>query len=361
MPRPIRAGLNLGALAHNLGVVRAAVTRAKVWAVVKANAYGHGLLRAASALRGADGFALLDLQEAARLREAGFAHPILLLEGVFEARDLETVDALHLTPVIHHLAQVEMLEQAALRRPLDVYLKCNTGMNRLGFSGSLVQLAHDRLKRLKQVKSVTLMTHFADADGAYGVAGQMAAFEMMTAGLDAPRSVANSAALLRYPACAGDWVRPGIALYGASPFPDRTAAQLGLRAVMTLASEIIALQTLKAGEGVGYGFIYHAQRDMRIGVVACGYADGYPRHAPGLEAAGAPVLVDGVRTRTIGRVAMDMLYVDLTPVPQARIGSPVILWGDGLSADEVAAAAGTVSYELFCALATRVPVVERQS
>jgi alanine racemase len=234
-------------------------------------------------------------------------------------------------------------------------------MNRLGFSGSLVQLAHDRLKRLKQVKSVTLMTHFADADGAYGVAGQMAAFEMMTAGLDAPRSVANSAALLRYPACAGDWVRPGIALYGASPFPDRTAAQLGLRAVMTLASEIIALQTLKAGEGVGYGFIYHAQRDMRIGVVACGYADGYPRHAPGLEAAGAPVLVDGVRTRTIGRVAMDMLYVDLTPVPQARIGSPVILWGDGLSSDEVAAAAGTVSYELFCALAARVPVVERQS
>jgi alanine racemase len=361
MPRPIRATFNLTALTSNLGQARAAAPRAKMWAVVKANAYGHGLLRAAAALRAADGFALLDLQEAARLREAGFAHPILLLEGVFEERDLETVDALHLTPVVHHLAQVEMLEQAVLRRPLDIYLKCNTGMNRLGVSGSLVRLAYERLKRLKQVKSVTLMTHFADADGDLGVAGQVAAFDSMTAGIDAPRSLANSAALFRYPACAGDWVRPGIALYGASPFPDQSAAQLGLRPVMTLSSEIIALQTLKAGEGVGYGFIYRAEREMRIGVVACGYADGYPRHAPGLPQAGAPVLVDGIRTRTVGRVAMDMLYVDLTPVPQARIGSPVVLWGEGVSADDVAAAAGTVSYELLCALAARVPAVELQS
>ncbi|MBL8385547.1 MAG: alanine racemase [Burkholderiales bacterium] len=358
MPRPICVRFDTGALAHNLQVVRAAAPGTRVWAVVKANAYGHGLLRAAHALRAADGFALLDLDEAARLREAGFAHPILLLEGFFETADLETVDALHATPVVHHLAQVEMLERAALRRPLDVYLKINTGMNRLGFTGAAVRLAHERLKRLKQVKSVTLMTHFADADGPGGVADQMAAFAAVAGDLPGARSLANSAALLRYRETHGDWVRPGIALYGASPFPERGAADLGLRPAMTLTSEIIAVQTLAAGEGIGYGWRYRAARDMRIGVVACGYADGYPRHAPPDNALGAPVLVDGVPTRSVGRVAMDMLYVDLTALPGARVGSRVVLWGDGLPADDVAAACGTVSYEMFCALAARVPASE---
>lgn len=358
MPRPIRAIIDSLALARNLVVLRGAAPRARLWAVVKANAYGHGLVRTAGALRAADGFALLDLNEATRLREAGFAHPILLLEGVFEARDLETVDSLHLTPVVHHLAQVEMLEQASLRRPLDVYLKCNSGMNRLGFPGQRVVSTYERLKRMKQVKSVTLMTHFADADGSLGVAEQLEAFSAATAGIEAPRSLANSAALLRYPAAHAHWVRPGIALYGASPFPDRTAESLGLSPAMTLASEIIAIQDLDAGAGVGYGFTYRAERAMRIGVVACGYADGYPRHAPAGNESGAPILVGGVRTRVVGRVAMDMLYVDLTPVPHARLGSPVVLWGVGLPADEVAAAAGTVAYELLCALAARVPTTE---
>ena len=356
MPRPIKVAFDQSAFADNLKLLRSRAPGARVWAVVKANAYGHGLLRAAEALRAADGFALLDLDEAARLREAGFAHPILLLEGAFAARDLDVVDALHLTPVVHHHAQIEMLETAALRRPLDVYLKCNTGMNRLGFGAAAVRQAHARLKRLKQVKSVTLMTHFADADGRLGVAAQMAAFEAMCGGIPAPRSLANSAATLRFANTHGDWVRPGIALYGASPFPDVSAQALELRPVMTLASELIAVQTLKVGEGVGYGFIYRAAQEMRVGVVACGYADGYPRHAPATATHGAPVLVDGVRTRTIGRVAMDMLYVDLTPIPRARPGSRVVLWGEGLPVDEVAGACGTVSYELLCALARRVPV-----
>ncbi len=356
MPRPIRVTFDNGAFVHNLELIRARAPAARAWAVVKANAYGHGLARAAEALRAADGFALLDLDEAARLRERGFAHPILLLEGVFERRDLDVVDALHLTPVVHHAAQVEMLEGTVLRRRIDVYLKCNSGMNRLGFRGDAARLAFERLKRLKQVKSVTLMTHFADADGPLGVAEQCAAFDAMCAGLDAPRSMANSAATLRYPATHGDWVRPGIALYGASLFADETAASIGLRPAMTLSSELIAVQALKAGEGVGYGYVFRAARDMNIGVVACGYADGYPRHAPAGDTGGAPVLVDGTRTRTVGRVAMDMLYVDLTPVPRAHVGSRVTLWGEGLPTDEVASACGTVSYEMLCALAARVPV-----
>ena len=369
MPRPIHARISAAALSANLGVARARAPASKVWAVVKANAYGHGLTRVAEALRSADGFALLDLNEAARLREAGFAHPVLLLEGIFEARDIETVDALHLTPVVHCREQIDLLEAASasgqLRRPLDVYLKINSGMNRLGFTGDAVAKAHARLHGLRGVKSIALMTHFADADGPLGVADQLGVFAGATPGLTGARSVANSAAILRYPETHADWVRPGIMLYGASPFPAQPpqspnldAASLGLQPAMTLASEIIAVQTLKKGEGIGYGYRYRAVREMRIGVVACGYADGYPRHAPGTNECGTPILVGGIRTRTLGRVAMDMLYVDLAELPNAGVGSAVTLWGAGLSADEVAAAAGTVSYELMCALAARVPVIE---
>ena len=366
MPRPIRVRISADALGHNLAQVRRRAPHSKVWAVVKANAYGHGLLRAAEALRPADGFALLDLNEAARLREAGFAHPILLLEGIFEAHDIETVDGLHLTPVVHCREQIDLLEAASasgqLRRPLDVHLKINSGMNRLGFAGDAVAKAYARLHGLRGVKSITLMTHFADADGPGGVADQMRMFGSTTQGLGGARSVANSAAILRYPETHADWVRPGIMLYGASPFPAQSpnedAASLGLKPAMTLSSEIIAVQSLKKGEGIGYGYIYRAAREMRIGVAACGYADGYPRHAPGTNETGTPILVGGVRTRTVGRVAMDLLYADLSELPNAGVGSAVTLWGEGLSADEVAAAADTVSYELLCALAARVPVID---
>jgi alanine racemase len=355
MPRPIRATFDLAAFARNLAVARARAGGARIWAVVKANAYGHGLVRTARALDAADGFALLDLDEAVRLRDAGVRKPILLLEGFFGAPDLEPIARHALIPVIHSSAQIAALESIRPARRLDVYLKLNTGMNRLGIPVEDVRAALARLAGTGCVGEITLMTHFADADGPGGVAEQCARFESATRGLELPRSLANSAALLRYPQTRADWVRPGILLYGCSPFPDESAETLGLAPVMTLTSELIGVRELAAGDRVGYGAAFAAERAMRIGVVACGYADGYPRHAP----TGTPVLVAGRRTRTVGRVSMDMITVDLEGTPEAGIGTPVTLWGDGLSCDEVATAAGTVSYELLCALAARVPQAER--
>jgi len=357
MPRPIRASFSLSALRNNLGVARRHAPNSRIWAVIKANAYGHGLLRAAQALAAADGYALLDLDEAVRLREAGMDQPILLLEGIFQPADLALADRYGLMLALHDFEQIAMLEQASLSAPIPVWLKLNTGLNRLGFTGSRVRAAYERL-RASGKAAISLMTHFADADGAAGVAAQMARFAEWTQGMSEQATLANSAAILRYPETHADWVRPGIMLYGCSPFADLDAHTLGLQPAMTLASEIIALQELRPGDRVGYGGTFEAQRPMRIGVVACGYADGYPRHAPGFRDRATPVVVAGTRTCTLGRVAMDMLCVDLSAIPHAGVGSPVILWGAGLPADEVAAAAGTISYELVCALAARVPQVE---
>ena len=246
-----------------------------------------------------------------------------------------------------------MLSRARLPSEIEVYLKVNSGMNRLGFDLDGVRPAYNTLRMHPQVKSVTLMTHFADADGG-GIREQLAWFQELTGPFDAPRSLANSAALLRYPESRGDWARPGIMLYGCSPFADQLAQALDLRPAMTLASEIIATQNLSPGERIGYGFAYTAVGEMRIGVVACGYADGYPRHAP----TGTPILVNGQRTRIVGRVSMDMICADISYLPQAGVGTPVTLWGEGLPCDEVASAAGTLSYELLCRLAQRVPVAE---
>jgi alanine racemase len=357
MPRPIRATISASALAHNFMIARACAGSAKVWAVLKANAYGHGLERVARALGAADGFAVLDFQEAARLRGLGVAKPILMLEGFFKPVDLPLLAKYALTPVIHNAEQVRMLKQAPLGGEIDVYLKVNSGMNRLGFTLEGLRPAYNAVRMHPEVRSVTLMTHFADADGASGVRAQLDWFGEITQGFDAPRSLANSAALIRYPQeAAGNWVRPGIMLYGCSPFADRNAESLGLKPAMTLASELIATQQLQPGERVGYGLSYEAVGELRIGIIACGYADGYPRHAP----TGTPVLVNGKRTRTVGRVSMDMICADITDIPQAGVGTPVTLWGEGLSADEVAASAGTLSYELLCALAQRVPVAEVQ-
>ncbi|MBE0627890.1 MAG: alanine racemase [Burkholderiales bacterium] len=358
MPRPIRASFNLSALRHNLDVARRRAPGSRVWAVVKANAYGHGLLRVARALYDADGYALLDLNEAVRLREAGIAKPILLLEGIFQPDDLELVDRYGLAMVLHDFEQISMLERARLSSPVAVWLKLNTGLNRLGFAGSQVRAAYGRLQASGRTASISLMTHFADADGASGVAAQMARFAEWTAGLGGEVTLANSAAILRYPETHADWVRPGIMLYGCSPFADASAQALQLRPVMTLASEIIAVQDLQVGDRIGYGGIFVAQRSMRIGVVACGYADGYPRHAPGSNGNITPAIVAGKRTSTLGRVSMDLLCVDLSDIAQAGVGSPVILWGEGLPVDEIAARAGTVGYELLCALAARVPQAE---
>jgi alanine racemase len=354
MPRPIRATISAAALAQNLRVARAHAGEAKVWAVIKANAYGHGLERAARALEAADGFAVLDFQEAARLRLARVDKPILMLEGIFKPPDVALVSKYGLTPVIHHPEQVEMLRRTPPAAPLDVYVKVNSGMNRLGFGIDHLRANVSALREIPRVRSLTMMTHFADADGAGGVREQLDWFRALTKDFPAARSMANSAALLRFPETRADWVRPGLMLYGCSPFADRSAEALGLRPAMTLSSELIATQHLQAGEKIGYGFAYQAAGEMTIGIVACGYADGYPRHA----AIGTPVLVNGQRTRIVGRVSMDMITVDISHIADARVGSPVTLWGEGLSADEVAAHAATLSYELLCALAPRVPVAE---
>lgn len=359
MSRPIQATIDLNALRHNFAVAREHAGDTHIWAVLKANAYGHGLLRAAGALANlADGFALIELEGAITLREAGVKQPLLLLEGFYQADEVALFAQYRLTPVLHSLHQVQMLVAASLPTRMPVYLKLNTGMNRLGLNVGELEPAMQVLQAAAQVGPISLMTHFADADCGQegrGIQGQMSILDELRSGLDLPLSLANSAALLRYPESLGNSVRVGIMLYGSSPFPElMSAAALGLRPVMTLMSELIAVRELNAGERIGYGGSFQVEAPMKIGIVACGYADGYPRHAP----TGTPILVEGRRTRTLGRVSMDKICVDLSDMPAAGIGTPVTLWGEGLSADLVAAAAGTVSYELFCALAARVPVIE---
>ena len=352
MSRPIQAHIELSALERNLALVRRK-TGARIMAVIKANAYGHGLLHTAEALQAADGLAMLDLGDAIRLREAGCRQTILLLEGVFRAEEMAQVAEYDLSLVVHSAQQLAMLDAYPRRERLSVWLKVNTGMNRLGFTPAELPEAMSCLKAHAAVRDVILMTHFANADVTQGVAAQLERFNDLASSFNMQRSLANSAAILRYPATHGDWVRPGIMLYGASPFAETSAKDLGLRPVMTLSSELISVREIQSGEQVGYGGLYTADRDMKVGVIACGYADGYPRHAP----SGTLVLVDGQRTRTLGRVSMDMLSVDLTGLSHVKTGSRVVLWGEGLPVEEVAHAAGTVSYELLCALAARVPVV----
>lgn len=370
MPRPISATISAAALAHNLRTVQKHLAAhagearpPSVWAVIKANAYGHGIETAVRGFSAAQGLAMLDLDEAVRCREAGWGGPILLLEGFFEPADIDVLDRYHLTCAIHHAEQFSMLSHARPRRRLDVFLKLNTGMNRLGFTPADFGAAYVRAQSLRDqsvLGTVGKMTHFAHADGAEGVQEAHGVFTRITQGLPGPVSVCNSAAALRYPELAfgpagqQHWVRPGICLYGGSPFFGKAASVYNLVPAMTLRSRIIAVQPLVAGDRVGYAGLFRAGGPMRVGVVACGYADGYPRHAP----TGTPVVVDGVRTRVIGRVSMDMLMVDLDPVPGAGVGSPVVLWGEGgPTVDEVAEAAGTIGYELLCALAPRVPVL----
>ncbi|MGO3741721.1 alanine racemase [Kerstersia sp.] len=369
MPRPIQAIVHTAALRHNLSIVRRHAGAARTWAVVKANAYGHGIARVYDALKTADGFALVDLHEAMQLRQLGWNGPILLLEGVFEPADLELCARLRLWHVVHCQEQIDML---AAQRPdagHHVFLKLNSGMNRLGLPPQPFRAAWMRLKRLPQVAQIAVMTHFSDADGPPGIAQQLAVFQQATAGMAHARSVCNSAATLRFGAEADitqDWIRAGIALYGCSPtFPRQSSSDWQLEPAMSLRARIIAVQSLQAGASVGYGSRFTADQPLVIGIAACGYADGYPRAC----ATGTPVLVDGVPSRTIGRISMDMLAVDLSAAhragkPAGR-GSEVVLWGRAspeyggmvLALDQVASHAGTISYELMCALAQRVPVV----
>ena len=362
MPRPIQATIHTAAVQHNLARARRAAVDANVWAVVKANAYGHGIERVFDALRAADGFALLDLDEAQRVRQLGWRGPILLLEGVFEPRDLELCSRLGLWHAVHCDEQIDWLAAHKTQVPHRVFLKMNSGMNRLGFTPERFRPAWARLNALPQVDEISFMTHFSDADGPRGINHQLQIFLETTRDLPGERTISNSAATLLRGTEAnvhGDWVRAGIVLYGSSPdFPQRNIADWELQPTMSLTGRIIGVQHLKQGDTVGYGSCFTADGPMTIGVVSCGYADGYPRHCD----TGTPVLVNGVRTRVVGRVSMDMLTVDLAGVPGAAMGSEVTLWGKAangavLPIDEVAQAAGTVGYELMCAVAPRVPVV----
>jgi alanine racemase len=362
MPRPLHAIVHLDAMQHNLARARSCAPTARVWAVVKANAYGHGLERGMRGFAQADGLALIETENALRLRELGWVKPILLLEGIFDASDVPLLAEHNINSAVHCIEQVRMLEYTQLYRPIDVHLKMNTGMNRLGFPPGEYAAAYKRLRAIPGIRNITLMTHFANADELenprLSIAEQVRRFREGAQGLEGQRSLSNSGGVLHQAALSkelhNDWVRPGVMLYGGTPGGGVSAAQYRLLPTMTLKSEIIGIQQLQKGDTVGYGSRFEAPGPMAVGVVACGYADGYPRHAEH----GTPVLVDGVRTRLVGRVSMDMMTVDLTPVANARVGSKVTLWGDGLPIDEVAQSAGTIGYELMCALAPRVRVAE---
>lgn len=351
--RPARALIDLDALRHNYRMARE-LSGARALAVVKADAYGHGAVRCAQALQDeTDGFAVACIEEALVLREAGISVPILLLEGFFEADELALIDQYELWCVVHAQWQIEAIEQAQLRKPLTVWLKLDSGMHRVGLHPAEYQSAYRRLLASGKVSKIVLMSHFARADelDCGRTAEQLAVFQQAREGLAAEVSLRNSPALLGWPQVPSDWVRPGIMLYGATPFEEAQEQAARLQPVMTLESKVISVRELPAGEPVGYGARFIAERPTRVGVVAMGYADGYPRHAP----TGTPVAVDGQLTRLIGRVSMDMLTVDLTDLPQAGLGSRVELWGKQVLASDVATAAGSIPYQIFCNL-RRVPL-----
>ncbi|QEY65548.1 alanine racemase [Metapseudomonas lalkuanensis] len=352
--RPARALIDLEALRHNYRLARE-VTGAKALAVVKADAYGHGAVRCAQALESeTNGFAVACIEEALQLRAAGIRKPILLLEGFFEADELELIQEHDFWTVVHSGWQLEAIETASLRKPLTVWLKLDSGMHRVGLHPAEYRDAWQCLQASGKVEKIVLMSHFARADelDCASSAEQVAVFEQARAGLEAEISLRNSPAVLGWPQVPSDWVRPGIMLYGATPFEQAHSLAEKLKPVMTLESKIISVRELPAGQPVGYGAKFVTERPTRVGVVAMGYADGYPRHAP----TGTPVSIDGQPSRLVGRVSMDMLTVDLTDLPNAGLGSRVELWGKEVLASEVAIHAGTIPYQIFCNL-RRVPLV----
>ena len=348
MSRPSIAHIRLDAFRHNYRVAKA-MHGGKALAVIKANAYGHGAVQCAQAICAeADGFAVACLEEALELRQAGISNPILLLEGFFEAAELPEIVANDLWIVVHAEWQIEILLAAKLAKPLQIWLKMDSGMHRVGLSPAEYSLALMRLAGHINVVKIVCMSHFANADNLKSehTLQQIALFKQMLVTLNVQEiSLSNSAAILGWPQSYNNWSRPGIMLYGADPLYE---AKTPLRAVMQLTSKIISIRTIKKGESIGYGSIFTAERDTIVGVVACGYADGYPRSASPENGIAAACAVDGILTKLIGRVSMDMLFVDLSDIPNATIGSHVELWGDNVLANVVAKAAGTIAYELFC-------------
>lgn len=344
------------ALRHNFEVVRRAAPHSAIWAVIKANAYGHGMERIATTLHSADGFAVARLDEALRLRSIGISKPILILEGVHTADELRLASSANLEIVFHHTSQLQTLSEVTLAAPISVWIKLDSGMHRLGYDANQFNLALQQLQQTTTVDEIGLMTHLSNADDPKDPTTdqQVSCFDQLAAGRDLPLSCANSAGILAFSDAHYDWVRPGIMLYGASPFTDDAGPQQGLRPVMTLRSSLISVKWLQKGDAIGYGGTFVCPETMPIGVVGIGYGDGYPRHAK----AGTPVLVNGQRLPLIGRVSMDMVTVDLRQQPDAQVGDPVILWGDGLPAEEIAKSADTISYALFCGITSRVRRVE---
>lgn len=324
-------------------------------AVVKANGYGHGLAWAANTLKEADGFAVASTEEGMQLRLAGIVKPIMLLEGFFSADELPALQLRQLAPVLHNEQQLHLLESHPAVLPHAVWIKLDTGMHRVGFAPDRLADVLARLRKLSAIRELRVLTHFANADDVTDntTRTQIESFGSSVNGLGLETSLANSAGIVAWPDSHADWVRPGIMLYGASPLHGKSAHELDLQPVMTLESALIAVHPRRKGEAVGYGGDFVCPEDMPVGVAAVGYGDGYPRHAP----AGTPVLVNGSRVPLIGRVSMDMITVDLRTQPNARVGDPAVLWGAGLPVDEVAAHAGTISYELLCQVTERIPRV----
>lgn len=353
MPRPISAVIHLKNFTHNLSVVRKHVGLAKIWSVMKADAYGHSIEQVWQALSATDGFAILDLNEAILLRDKGWNGPILLLEGFFQSEDLEVINQYQLTTAIHSNWQLDAIDKMRTNSSISVYAKLNSGMNRLGFKSCEYAQVIKRLISMHNVDAITLMTHFANSDVATGTDSPHQTLKPFIDG-SLPICAANSGAILWHPDTHYDWVRSGIILYGASPSGKwQDIADKNLRATMTLQSKIIAIHDINSNESIGYGSKFTANKPLRIATVACGYADGYPRHAP----TGTPVWLKGTRCSLLGAVSMDMLTIDVSEVPTAEIDDTVELWGQNLPVDDVAEAAGTIGYELMCALAKRVPVI----
>lgn len=348
------ATIDSGALRHNLGVVRRLAPRSRVLAVVKADAYGHGIVGTVNALTGADAFGVARINEAITLRAARIAGPIVLLEGAANPEQVAHAAQHDLEMVVHSFEQLQMLEQAAGTHPFAVWLKIDTGMNRLGFRPDHFASAFARLQKCPAVRSIKLMTHLASADvrDSMSAEDQIRTFSSLTHGHALERSIANSAGLIRYADSRVEWVRPGLMLYGISPFGEQSTQELDLRPAMTLSTAVIAVREVERGEGVGYGALWHAERNSRIAIAAIGYGDGYPRTMRN----GSPVLVDGSEARTAGRVSMDMIAIDITDLPHVGVGSEVVLWGNGLPAERVAPFADTIAYELLCRVNERVAV-----
>jgi alanine racemase len=354
MSRPARAQLDAGALRYNLQQVRLHAPRARVMAVVKADGYGHGLTWVARTLSdNVDAFGVSSMEEGIQLREAGITHPVCLLEGFFSADELPLLARYKLDPAIHEAGQIKSLEHASPPLRLSVWLKIDTGMHRLGFAPASVPDVLKRLRSASAVAVVRLMSHFARADipSDPDANSQLDCFLSCIDGLDLESSLANSSGILAWPQSHLDWVRPGIMLYGASPMTQLSAAQMNLKPVMTLQTSLIAVHPRCRGDAIGYGGDWRCPEDMPVGVATIGYGDGYPRHAT----PGTPVLVNGRRVPLIGRVSMDMITLDLRTQPQAKVGDPVVLWGQGLPIEDVAKNAGTIAYELMCHVTERIP------